>query len=81
MAELTDKGGPRFGSGGFQRISPAEAGLDGVPNDAELEPSGGVPHRLGEASEDGGVRCSIAGNSNRADNHQPSRGVQTAILR
>jgi hypothetical protein len=27
MAELTDKGGARFGSGGFQRKSPAEAGL------------------------------------------------------
>jgi hypothetical protein len=29
MAELTDMGGPRFGSGGFQRKkkSPAEAGL------------------------------------------------------
>jgi len=27
----------------------------GVPNHSELEPSGGVPHRLGGASEDGGV--------------------------
>ena len=27
----------------------------GVPNDAELEPSGGVPHGLGGASEDGCV--------------------------
>ena len=27
MAELTDEGGPRFGSGGFQRKSPAEAGF------------------------------------------------------
>jgi hypothetical protein len=29
--------------------------LRGVPNDAELEPSGGVPHGLGGATEDGGV--------------------------
>ena len=29
--------------------------FSGVPNDAELEPSGAVPHRLGGASEDGGV--------------------------
>jgi len=27
----------------------------GVPNDAELEPTGGVPHRLGGASEVGGL--------------------------
>ena len=27
----------------------------GVPHHSELEPSGGVPHRLGGASEDGGV--------------------------
>ena len=71
MAELTDKGGARFGSGGFQRKSPAEAGLGlrhiwkgpeticdlraGVPNHSELEPSGGVPHGLGGATEGGGV--------------------------
>jgi len=27
----------------------------GVPNDAELEPAGGVPHRLGGAAEAGGL--------------------------
>jgi hypothetical protein len=31
MAELTDKGGPRFGSGGFQSKSPTEAGLGSRP--------------------------------------------------
>jgi hypothetical protein len=31
----------------------------GVPNDVELEPGGGVPHRLGEASEAGGVRLGL----------------------
>jgi hypothetical protein len=36
MAELTDKGGARFGSGGFQRKSPAEAGLAGVGQVAVL---------------------------------------------
>ena len=28
----------------------------GVPDESELEPSGGVPHRLAEASEVGGVK-------------------------
>jgi hypothetical protein len=28
----------------------------GVPNDAELEPGGGVPQGLGGASEAGGVK-------------------------
>jgi hypothetical protein len=28
----------------------------GVPHHSELEPSGGVPHGLGGAAEDGGVR-------------------------
>jgi hypothetical protein len=35
--------------------SPAEAGLDGVPNHSELEPIGGVSHGLGWAPEVGGV--------------------------
>jgi hypothetical protein len=61
MAELTDKGGARFGSGGFQRKSTAEAGLGGVPNHSELEPSGGVPHRLGGASTACGLRLGLAG--------------------
>jgi hypothetical protein len=55
-----------------QRIGPAEAGLlwrciqkgpetipdlgAGVPNHTELELRCGVPHRLGGASEAGGVR-------------------------
>ena len=60
MAGLTDKGGARFGSGGFQRKSPAEAGIGGVPNHSELELRGGVPYRLGGASEDGGVRRGLA---------------------
>jgi hypothetical protein len=34
---------------------PVEAGLDGVPNHSELEPNGGVPHRLGGAQKTGGV--------------------------
>ena len=31
-----------------------------VPNHSELEPSGGIPHRLGAATEDGGVRATSA---------------------
>ena len=67
MAELTDKGGPRFGSSGLiEKRSPVEARIGtrhiqegpeticdlgaGVPNDAELEPSGVVPHGLGRAA-------------------------------
>ena len=30
--------------------------FDGDPNDAELEPSGGIPHRMGRAAKDGGIR-------------------------
>jgi hypothetical protein len=71
MAELTDKGGPRFGSGGFQSKSPTETGLGsrpiqkgpeticdlgtGVPNHSELEPGCGVPHGLGGAMKARGV--------------------------
>ena len=73
MAELTDKGGPRFGSGGLIENSPVEARIGtrhiqkgpeticdlgaGVPNDAEFEPSCGVPHGLGGVAEAGGVKC------------------------
>jgi hypothetical protein len=32
-----------------------ERALPGVPHHSELEPSRGVPHRLGGASENGGV--------------------------
>ena len=72
MAELTDKGGPRFESGGFHRKSAAKAGFAlrriqkdpetisdlgaGVPNHSELEPSGGDSNRLGGASEVGGMK-------------------------
>ena len=43
-----------------KEIARPKPGFDGVPNDAELEPSGGVPHRLGGATEDGGVRATSA---------------------
>jgi len=41
----------------------SERALRGVPNRSELEPGGGVPHRLERASEDGGLdsRCRFIG--------------------
>jgi hypothetical protein len=44
------------------RRSPAEAGLSsgGDPSDAELEPDCVLPHRLGGAPDDGGVKCGSA---------------------
>ena len=52
---IPDPGPDDKSSSRIQRKSPAEAGLDGVPRHSELEPSGGFPHRLGWASEAGGV--------------------------
>ena len=48
---------PRIGAYSKQKgpETIADSGA-GVPNHSELEPSGGVPHRLGGAAEDGGVR-------------------------
>ena len=58
--------------------APAEAGLQrqriqkgpetirdlgtGVPHHSQLEPSGGVPHRLGRAAADGGLTAWTFGN-------------------
>ena len=50
---IPDPGPDDKSSSRIQRKSPAEAGLGGVPNDAELEPSGGVRCRLGGAPEAG----------------------------
>ena len=48
----------------------------GVPNESELEPSGGVPHRLGGASEAGGVEVRSS-----AGAHRPRSGVWRRLRR
>jgi hypothetical protein len=53
---LTDGRGPRCEEGTCKEEARPKPSFFGVPNDAELEPSGGVPHRLGGATPLGGVK-------------------------